>query len=75
MARLVTGRSSALADDGVEWVGRLVSDLQIPKLGAYGLTVPHAADLVEKSKNASSMKANPIVLTRQELAAVVEKAI
>jgi alcohol dehydrogenase class IV len=75
VARLVTGRSSALAKDGVEWVDRLVSDLQIPKLGAYGLTARHAADLVEKSKNASSMKANPIVLTREELAAVVEEAI
>jgi alcohol dehydrogenase class IV len=75
VARLVTGRSSALANDGVEWVARLVSDLQIPKLGVYGLTARHAADLVEKSKNASSMKANPIVLTSQELAAVAESAI
>ena len=75
VARQLTGRSSALANDGVEWVARLVSDLQIPKLGAYGLTARHAADLVAKSKNASSMKANPIVLTRQELAAVVEGAI
>ncbi|MGP8199997.1 MAG: iron-containing alcohol dehydrogenase [Limisphaerales bacterium] len=75
IAGLLTGRNSAQADDGVEWVARLVSDLQIPKLGAYGLTVQHTADLVEKSKNASSMKANPIVLTREELSAVVEEAL
>jgi alcohol dehydrogenase class IV len=75
VARLVTGRSSAQADDGVEWVGRLVSDLHIPKLGTYGLTSQHTADLVEKSKNASSMKANPIELTSAELAGVVEGAI
>jgi alcohol dehydrogenase class IV len=75
VARLVTGRSSALAKDGVEWVARLVSDLQIPMLGTYGLKSQHTADLVEKSKNASSMKANPIVLTSEELAAVVEEAI
>jgi alcohol dehydrogenase class IV len=75
VARLVTGRSSALANDGVAWVGRLASDLQIPGLGAYGLTPRHTADLVEKAKNASSMKANPIVLTSEELAAVVESAI
>jgi alcohol dehydrogenase class IV len=75
VARLVTGRSSALANDVVEWVARLVSDLQIPKLATYGLTTRHAADLVEKAKNASSMKANPIVLTSEELAAVVESAI
>jgi alcohol dehydrogenase class IV len=75
VARLLTGRSGAPADDGVEWVARLVSNLQIPRLGIYGLKPQHTADLVEKSKNASSMKANPIVLTSEELAAVVESAI
>jgi alcohol dehydrogenase class IV len=75
VARLVTGRNGAVANDGVEWVGRLVSDLQIPKLGAHGVTARHIADLVEKAKNASSMKANPIVLTQAELAAVVQGAI
>jgi alcohol dehydrogenase class IV len=75
VARLLTGRNSATADDGVEWVARLVSDLQIPKLGTYRLTSRHIADLVKQSKNASSMKANPIVLTNEELAAILEKAI
>jgi alcohol dehydrogenase class IV len=75
VARLLTGRSSATASDGVGWVARLVSDLQIPMLGAYGLKSQHVTNLVEKAKNASSMKANPIVLTREELAAVVERAI
>ncbi|MGD0813400.1 MAG: iron-containing alcohol dehydrogenase [Verrucomicrobiota bacterium] len=75
VAGLLTGRNNARADDGVDWVAQLVSDLQIPRLGAYGLTARHTADLVEKSKNASSMKANPIVLTREELSAVVEEAL
>jgi alcohol dehydrogenase class IV len=75
VARLLTGRNNAQAEDGVEWVNRLVSDLQIPKLGSYGLTQQHVADLVEKSKNASSMKANPLVLTPGELATLVEKSI
>jgi len=59
----------------VAWVAELVSDLQIPKLGAYGINPEHIANLVEKSKSASSMKANPIVLTTEELSAVVESAI
>jgi alcohol dehydrogenase class IV len=75
VARLLTGRRDAQTNDGVEWVSRLVSDLQIPKLSTYGLEPQRIADLVEKSKNASSMKANPIVLTSEELAAVVEAAI
>jgi alcohol dehydrogenase class IV len=74
VAQLLTGRSNALANTGVEWVARLAADFKIPKLAAYGLKPQHTADLVEKSRNASSMKANPIVLTSEELAAVVESA-
>jgi alcohol dehydrogenase class IV len=75
VACLLTGRENAKADEGVEWVGRLVSELRVPPLGVYGLTASHAADLVEKAKNASSMKANPILLTSEELMSVVESAI
>jgi alcohol dehydrogenase class IV len=75
VARLLTGHSNARADDGVEWVARLTTDLQIPKLGIYNLEPQHVSDLVEKSKNASSMKANPIVLTNDELAVVVVSAM
>lgn len=75
VARLVTGNSSAKADDGVRWVGDLVCDLQIPKLGAYGVSEQHVAELVEKASQASSMKANPIVLTRGELAEILQAAM
>ena len=74
VARLLTGKSQATADDGVEWVHTLVTDLQIPKLRTYGITREHTAELVEKSRSASSMKANPIVLTREELADTLERA-
>jgi len=75
VARLLTGRTNAQADEGVEWVDKLATDLRIPKLHSYGLASQEIAALVEKAQNASSMKANPIVLTSRELAAVVESAI
>lgn len=75
VARLVTGKSQATADDGIAWVGQLVRDLQIPPLRQYGITREHVADLVEKSTHASSMKANPITLTREELAETLESAL
>ncbi len=75
VARLVTGNSSAKADDGVRWVGDLVCDLRIPKLGAYGVSEQHVAELVEKASKASSMKANPIVLTTEELAEILRAAM
>jgi alcohol dehydrogenase class IV len=74
-ARLLTGSPGADADLGVEWLSRLVSDLKIPSLGAYGLAPQHTTELVEKAAQASSMKANPIVLTPEELAGILELAV
>ena len=75
VARLVTGDASATAEAGVEWVRKLVADLRIPSLGHYGLKREHTAELVEKASQASSMKANPIALTPEELAGILECAL
>ena len=75
VARLVTGKANAPGDAGVEWVRALVADLKIPGLGHYGLKRDHTAELVAKASRASSMKANPIVLTADELAGVLEQAL
>jgi alcohol dehydrogenase class IV len=75
VARLVTNDASASADDGVAWVRQLVSNLQIPSLAAYGLNPAHVPDVVEKATQASSMKANPIVLTAEELSETLRAAI
>lgn len=75
VARLLTGRETAVADDGVAWVRTLVAHLQIPPLRRYGLTPAHTAEVVEKAMNASSMKANPITLTREELSEILSRAL
>lgn len=75
VARLVTGNSSARADDGVRWVSELVGELRITGLSAYGVAREHTAELVAKASQASSMKANPIQLTTDELAGVLEAAL
>jgi alcohol dehydrogenase class IV len=75
VARLLTGNPGATADDGVDWVRKLVADLQIPRLGSYGIREEHVADLVAKAANTSSMKANPIVLMAAELAATLRQAV
>ncbi|HEX4644021.1 MAG TPA: iron-containing alcohol dehydrogenase [Verrucomicrobiae bacterium] len=75
VARLVTGNKGAAARDGVEWARKLVADLQIPRLSSHGLTGKDIAEVVEKAEKASSMKANPIALTREELAGILERAL
>jgi alcohol dehydrogenase class IV len=75
IAHLVTGRSTATAAEGIDWVARLVSDLEIPPLRVYGITERDISELVEKASRASSMKANPIALTGEELSAVLGMAL
>jgi len=75
VARLLTGIRSATADDGVNWTGELVADLQIPPLRAYGIQPGHIVDVVAKAANASSMKANPIMLTPEDLAKTLRQAL
>jgi alcohol dehydrogenase class IV len=75
IARLLTGAAGATADDGVRWVAELVTALQIPPLGKYGVKREHAAELSEKAAQASSMKPNPISLTREELVQILGQAL
>ena len=75
VAALLTGNPHATADTGAEWVQTFIADLNIPRLGVYGLREEHIADLVTKATNASSMKANPIVLTPAELAQTLRQAL
>jgi len=74
VARIVTGKPGAVADQGVIWVQELCRQLQIPTLAAYGIEKADFATVVAKSQNASSMKGNPITLTNQELLDILDQA-
>ena len=74
IATILTGNPQATADAGVEWVRQLVAELPIAKLGDYGIREEHVADIIAKAANSSSMKANPIVLTPDELAQTLRLA-
>ena len=75
VARLLTGRSQATAEDGVRWIAEICRKLEIPPLRAYGVTEADIPILVEKAAQASSMKGNPIVLTPEELRQTIAPAI
>jgi alcohol dehydrogenase class IV len=75
VARICTGDPHATADAGVDWVGRLMKELEIPRLGIYGIKQEHVDELVGKAIQASSMKANPITLTPGELAETLRPAL
>jgi alcohol dehydrogenase class IV len=75
VARLLTGKPDAAAEEGVEWVRNLCRELQIPPLSSYGIQEQHVPTLVEKAATASSTKGNPIALTKDELREVLTRAL
>lgn len=75
VAQLLTGNGKATVNDGPAWVAELCAALHIPRLRTYGLMENQFDDLIQKSLGASSMKANPITLTPDEVATILERAL
>ena len=75
VARILTGKVSALAEDGTIWVKELVKKLQIPSLSDFQLSPGSFPELIEKAKNASSMKGNPVELDDEQLFEIVSKSL
>jgi alcohol dehydrogenase class IV len=75
VARILTRKSSARAEDGAAWVLALCTRLQAPPLSAHGLRETDIPALAEKSRKASSMQGNPIKLTDEELMEILQKAM
>jgi alcohol dehydrogenase class IV len=75
LARLLNNAPAQKMADGVRWVRDTVAALQIPGLGRYGITSAAFPALVAQAAKASSMKANPIVLTSAELTEILERAL
>jgi alcohol dehydrogenase class IV len=67
VARVVTGKHSARAEDAARWLRDLVEDLGVPKLSAYGVSDEDVSRVVDAARQASSMQGNPIRLTDDEL--------
>jgi alcohol dehydrogenase class IV len=75
IAAIVTESEKADVEEGIRWVRELCHALKIPGLRAYGIQQKDVALLVEHSMKASSMKANPIALTKEELTESLTRAI
>lgn len=74
VARWLTGRAEATPEEGAAWMKEFAAAMGIPKLSALKIPEAKFADIAAKAVDASSMKANPIALTTEELAQVLAQA-
>ena len=75
VAVLLTGEPDAAPEDAPAWLARLRAAVGVPTLSSYGLEPAHFPDLIAQSAQASSMKANPIALDDDELAAILRQSL
>lgn len=75
VAQIVIGRKNATISELCSWLENLRFSLKIPSLSKYGIQPEHLDLIVEKSTGASSMKANPLVLSTEELKKILELAL
>jgi len=74
VARRLTGDPAATPQDGVAWARVLAESVGIPPLDYGAATLEDLSAVIAASRGASSMKGNPILLTDEELHAVLEAA-
>jgi alcohol dehydrogenase class IV len=75
VARILTGSASAAAEDGVAWLESLCTDLKVCSLALYGVSEDDIPVVMEKAARASSMKGNPVLLTREEMTETLQRAL
>lgn len=74
IAQFLTGKNTARAAAGVEWIQNLCKALTVPPLDQFGLKEQDFPTVVAKAKKSSSMKGNPITLTDDELIQILKKS-
>ena len=74
VACLLTGRRDAAAEDGAVWAREMVGYLGITGLANFHVKEPDFPEIVQKARNASSMKGNPVELDDSELIHILVKS-
>lgn len=75
VARWLTSDGEAVAEQGSQFVEQLCRRLEIPPLRTWGIGPEAVESLVANAAQASSMKANPVPLSREEMEEVLRRAL
>lgn len=74
VARILTGKPTATAEEGAHWVDALCDDVNIPPLSHFVHNRQDFPGIVAKAKATSSMRANPFALTDLELTEILQRS-
>ena len=74
-ARLLTGHPAASVEDGLAWIRETLTLLRVPGLATFGLEPQQAGEIAAKALVSSSMKGNPVPLSRADLEAILLQAL
>ncbi len=75
LAKLLLGDESKEAEDVINYLTELNVTLKIPGLGVYGIKNEDITEIVNQSKNSSSMKGNTIPLTEDEMSLILQDSL
>ncbi len=75
IARILTQKKNSKAEDGIFWIQEMVKKLKIPSLSDFHLTPDSFPEIIEKARNSSSMKGNPVELDNEQLFEILNKSL
>jgi alcohol dehydrogenase class IV len=75
IARLLTGRPDAAAQDGLAWINQLCRELNVRPLRDYGVQASEIQELIAEAEHSSSMRGNPIGLAHQDMQEILDSAL
>ncbi len=74
IAKIVTNKEEAKPKDLIKWIDELYEKLNMPHLSEVNLREEQIGELINKAKETSSMKGNPVELTDEELKGIIKDA-
>jgi alcohol dehydrogenase class IV len=75
IAQMLTGDSSAGAEEGFRWIRNQVANASVPGLSRWGIRETEFSEICAKAAVAGSMKGNPVVFSPGELAELLAQAL
>ena len=75
VAKILTRDANASAIDAVKWTRNICIEMKIAPLKELGLKESHIPEIVKQAKKSSSTKGNPVELTDEQLAQILQRAM